>query len=112
MKKLLFFNRIPIIDSFVSEMISGKVMDLTIVRTISALRQQARIKKFDILLLNVDDRLNEILYISEITRLRKLKVRTVVFGQYDDQFQKLKKAGVSTFLRDEPGTEDFELALG
>ena len=111
MKKLLLFNRIPIIDRFVTEMISGKVMDLTIVRTISALRQHAKSKKFDILLLNVDDRFNEILYISEIIRLRKLKVKTVVFGQYDDQVQQLKKAGVKTFLRDEPGTEDFENAL-
>lgn len=110
-KKLLFFNRIPIIDNFVIDMISNEDMEITIVRTTLDLTEHLRLSQFDFMLLNVDDRLTETSYIADISQANNQNIKVIVFGQYEDQRQALVVAGVNVFLMDDPAKEDFESAL-
>jgi len=111
MKKLLFFNRFPIIDRFITEMISNKPLEVTIVRTIPDLSGQFKRSKFDYILMNVDDRLIETPYIKELSTSRYRRIKVILFDEYKDQLQALRRAGVRVFLPDEPLREDFEMAL-
>ena len=111
MKKLLFFNRFPIIDGFITEMISRKLLEVTIVRTISDLNGQFKRSKFDYILMNVDDRLIETHYVEELSSSRYRRIRIILFGDYKGQLQALKRLRVRIFLPDEPAREDFEAAL-
>ncbi len=111
MKKILFFNRFPIIDGFVTSMINKRASDVTIVRTIPDLKGQFDLDQFDLLLMNVDDRLVETAFIAELSLATDRCMDVIVFGQYRDQIADLGRAGVKIFLPDEPLKEDFESAL-
>ncbi len=108
MAKLLFFNRIPIIDGFVCEIIGSKVTEITVVRTVIDLRSHFDMHEFDYMLLNVDDRLKETDYLTEIMRAKNLNTRVIVFGQYQEEAPALVEAGVTVFLTDDLAKEDFE----
>lgn len=105
--KLLFFNRYPIIDLFVSNIASMKFDEIKIIRTLSELRTEAASNRYQTLLMNIDDRLVETSYISEIILLHKSTIRIIIFGQYESQALKLAEAGVDIFLSGDLQTQDL-----
>ncbi|WP_149243970.1 hypothetical protein [Dyadobacter sp. 32] len=108
---LLFFNRYPVVDHFVSEIIAFKCERIKIIRTIPDLHKETHSGQYQTLLMNVDDRLDETAYIKELVLIHKKKMRIIIFGQYASQAPKLVKAGVNIFLGDDSQERDFLTAL-
>lgn len=107
MKKLLFFNRFPIIDDFVAKMISHKVSQITISRSVSDLKSHLESSHFHFVLMNVDDRLAETPCIVELVKGANEETGVAIFGQYKEHLPALEQIGGAIFLPEDPKAEDF-----
>ncbi len=109
--KLLFFNRHPVVDQFVLRIAASRCEHIEIIRTIPDLHREARSGQYQTLLMNVDDHLNETAYIKELVLIHQMKMRIIIFGQYESEASDLAKAGVNIFLGDDSQESDFVTAL-
>lgn len=109
--KLLFFNRHPVVDQFVLRIAASMYEHIEITRTIPDLHREALSGQYQTLLINVDDHLNETEYIKELVLIHQMKMRIIIFGQYESEASDLAKAGVNIFLEDDSQDLDFVAAL-
>ena len=110
MQNLIFFNRIPLIDKFIINLISEKVF-VTVARSVVELENVLACCPQDVVLLNVDDHLRHCDQIVSISKLSSRHIKVVVFGQYKEHMADLKVAGADIFLPYDAADQDFADAI-